>query len=251
MGLTIVEYTKGVISSMTNLTKDPKQYAKLLLSVSEPQRKIEQERPLDPFECAQMIKRLMDEEGDTKSQISARIGLMGITADPSKTSTLRLNQFLALLNISKKSRSFAGWPWEGYPKIRFPLLSDLSPLSPDEQDLVIQSVYNNERKYVSLFKPETRENSPCRPRLEIGNASQYDRKRLLTTYAAKVASYKENGTKSSIRKYIKDFLGLKPVDITTHMIICDAPRTLLYTPEYFRSNDEYKKILVHILYCRS
>ncbi len=231
---------------MSRLTKDPKQYAKLLLSVSKPWRGIKQERPLDPFECAQMIKRLIDEEGDTKSQISTRIGMIGRTVNPSKNSNIaRTNQFLALLNISEKSRCFAGWAWDGYPKIQFQALSIISSMDPEEQDIIIQSVYNNERKYVQLFKPgprDYRKDIPPNPDelVDERRVDPYDRRRILTTHFARMIVGLKGCGLDILKSLIRDSLRIEPVDTTTHMIVCKIPENM---ENFISLNDDYENFI--------
>ena len=49
---------------MIRLTKNIKLYTKLLLSVGQQGRGVSQKQPLQPVPCAELIKRLMDEENE-------------------------------------------------------------------------------------------------------------------------------------------------------------------------------------------
>ena len=52
---------------MIPLTKNIKLYAKLLLSVGQQGRGVSQRQPLQPVDCGELIKRLMDEENEDKA----------------------------------------------------------------------------------------------------------------------------------------------------------------------------------------
>ena len=58
---------------LTKLVMDTKRYALLLNSVAR-QGTGQSKRPLTPIECAESIKRLI-EEGDTYEQVAERLGL--------------------------------------------------------------------------------------------------------------------------------------------------------------------------------
>ena len=145
---------------MIRLTKNIKLYTKLLLSVGQQGRGVSQKQPLQPVPCAELIKRLMDEENEEKSKVVERLDLgrpKEGTSIYKKRDTTQLNKFLTLLEISVKSRDFAGWGWEGYPKIPFSTVSELKSLPHEEQDVVLQSVYRRDTKKKELTKPDARD----------------------------------------------------------------------------------------------
>jgi hypothetical protein len=134
---------------MTKLTKNIKLYSKLLLSVGQQGRGLKQKQPLQPDDCGEYIKRLMDEEDENKIQVSERLGL-GRQKDTSsiykKTDTTQVSNFLKLLDISKKSRKMSGWGWEGPPKIAFSVILKLRSFPLDEQDKILQAVKGDKQK---------------------------------------------------------------------------------------------------------
>ncbi len=205
-------------STLTRLTRDTKQYAKLLLSVGKQGRRITQKHPLSPLECAQLIKKLMDEEGETLSQISTRLDLGRPKTGTSmyqKRDTTQASIFLRLLNFSEKSRYFAGWGWEGYPKIPFSVMVAMSSLQPDEQDKIIQSAYNDERKRI-----------------------------IIKSDIHKITRWKQENPNLPIEECIEKVLKLKPVTVTTHMIVCETHENL---KKFIKSHNDYREQILDIL----
>ena len=203
---------------MLKLTQDVKLYSKLLLSVGRQGRDIHQRRPLTPIECAKLMRRLMDEENEDLVQIAERLDL-GKPKDNSniykKRDTTQAREFINLLRFSEKSRYFAGWGWEGPPKISFSVMTYLSSLSHDDQDKVIQSMYKNDQKRI-IDKKE----------------------------AKKISAMKKNDPNITIEDCIKNILKLKPVLVTTHIIVCEIYDKLRH---FIDSNINYRKKLLNIL----
>lgn len=203
---------------MTKLTRDAKQYAKLLLSVGQHGRSSSQIRPLNPVECAEMIKQLMSEENENLEQVTQRLDL-GRPAKGSsiykKRDTTQVTVFLNLLRISEKSRYFAGWKWEGYPKIPFSLMALMAPLAAEEQDKIIQSAYNDDKKSV-LNRDDVR----------------------------KIIQWKRDNPSIPIEECIQSVLELKPVSVTTHMLVCEIHPKL---KQFIISNQDYRDRLITML----
>ena len=200
------------------LTTDTKQYAKLLLSVGKQGRNLTQKRPLTPIECAELINRLKEEEGETLAQISERLDLgrpEEKTSIYKKRDGTQARLFLKLLKLSEKSRYFAGWGWEGYPKIPFSIMALMDSLTPDEQDKIIQSSYNDEKK-------------------KIINSDDI----------RKINSWKNENKDLPIETCIEKVLKLKPVVVTTHMIVCEISDKLKI---FIQSNSDYREKLLQIL----
>ena len=203
---------------MMKLTDDTKQYAKLLLSVGRQGRGMDKRRPLTPVECAKMISRLQKEEGETLSQISKRLDI-GRPED--KTNIYRKRDhklarlLLKLLDFSEKSRHFAGWGWEGYPKIPFTLMASISSMKPDEQDKIIQSAFNDEKKSV-----------------------------INTRDITKINKWRKDNPDLPIEECIEKVLRLKPVIVTSHMIVCEISEKLR---NFIQSNSDYRDRLLEIL----
>ena len=87
---------------------------------------------------------------ETQVQVAERLDL-GRPKDETdiykKRDTTQVSSFLSLLNVSEKSRDFAGWGWEGLPKIPFTTISILSSsFSHEDQDKIIQSALQGEKK---------------------------------------------------------------------------------------------------------
>jgi hypothetical protein len=201
------------------LTKNIKLYAKLLLSVGQQGRGVSQKQPLQPVPCAELIKRLMDEENEDKSQIVGRLDLgrpKEGTSIYKKRDTTQLNKFLALLEISGKSRDFAGWGWEGYPKIPFSTVSELKSLSHEEQDVVLQSVFKRDTKEKELMKSDARD----------------------------VTTFRKQNPDLSIQDCIEKVLKLKSVTETTHIVVCETYAKL---KNFIKSNPNHKEKLLDIL----
>jgi len=161
---------------------------------------------------------LQQEEGETLSEISQRLDL-GRPEDHTniyqKRDVTQVNLFLKLLNFSEKSRYFAGWGWEGYPKIPFTLMARISSLKPDEQDKIIQSAFNSEKKSAINIKD-----------------------------IFKINTWRKDNPGLPIEECIKKVLNLKPVTVTTHMIVCEVSEKL---GEFIQSNTDYKDKLLKII----
>ena len=205
-------------SYLTKLIHNTKQYAKLLLSVGRQGRNIAKRRPLSPVECAEMIQRLMKEENESKVEISKMLGL-GRPENKSniyqKRDTTQVNLFLKLLQVSDKSRYFAGWGYEEYPKIPFSTMALMISLKPEEQDKIIQSAYN-ENKKILITKNDVH----------------------------KITRWKRDNPDLPIEECIENVLKLKPVVDTTHMIICEISDVL---KNFIQSNKDYKQKLINML----
>ena len=181
-------------------------------------RHIGKKRPLSPVECAELIQRLMKEEGETLVDISERLDL-GRPEDKSniyqKRDTTQVNLFLRLLKFSDKSRDFPGWGYEGHPKIPFSTMVLLTSLKPEEQDKIIHSAYN------------------------------VDKKKMITKNDVhKITQWKRENPDLPIEEGIEKVLKLKPVVDTTHIVICEISDTL---KNFIQSNNDYKQKLINIL----
>ncbi len=200
------------------LTQDTKLYAKLLLSVGQQGRKIKQTRPLTPVECGQLIHRLREEENEPLSKIAERLDLgrpepgSGIYK---KRDTTQISLFLKLLTLSEKIKYFAGWGWEGYPKIPFSSMALLTFLSAAEQDKVVQSMYIDGEK---------------------GDLVKND--------IIKIRKWKMANPDLSIDECITKVLKLKPVTITNHIIVCELHQKL---KEFIKINNDYVEKILDML----
>ena len=200
------------------LLQEPKQYAQLLLSVGIQGRTTTQKRPLTPIECAKLINRLVIEEKKSLSQISEMLDLGRPESGTSiykKRDDTQARLFLKLLKLSEKSRYFAGWGWEGYPKIPFSIMALLSSLELGEQDKIIQSLYDDDKK-----------------------------KSLVKNDINKIIKWKNENPNISIDECITKVLKLKPVVTTNHMIVCETHEKL---KRFIKSHDDYREMLLHIL----
>ncbi len=205
---------------MTRLTKNIKLYSKLLISVGQQGRGVSKRQPLPPVECGQLIKQLMEEEKEDKYQIAERLDLgrpKEGTSIYKKRDTTQLNQFVKLLDISEKNRDYAGWGWEGYPKIPFSAVLEISSLSHDEQDIVLQSVYKNNKEKRDLFKKDL----------------------------AKIAKFRKNNPKLTIQECIEKVFKLKPITIVTHIVVCETYAKL---KNFIKSNIDHQEKLLNILH---
>ena len=199
---------------LTKLTHNPQQYAKLLLSVGRQGRNVGKKRPLSPVECAELIQRLMKEEDETLVDISERLDV-GRPEDKTKIyqkrDTTQVNLFLRLLKFSDKSRYFAGWGYEGYPKMPFSTMVLMTSLKPEEQDKIIQSAYNVDKKKM-IIKEDVR----------------------------KIIQWRKENPDLPIEECIENVLKLKPVVDTTHIVICEISDTL---KNFIQSNNDHKSKL--------
>lgn len=179
---------------LKKLTKNIKLYAKLLKSVGRQGRGLTEKQPLSPVECAILIQRLMDEENESKIQISERLDL-GRPKDGTdiykKRDTTQIDMFLSLLRVSEKSRDLAGWGWEGLPKIPFTTIAIMAgTFTNDEQDKILQAALRGEKES------------------EI-------RKQDVT----KLRKWKNENNDLSIDEGIEKVLKLKPPKGTNHLIL--------------------------------
>ena len=200
------------------LVKNIKLYAHLLQSVGQQKRDNQQPRPLTPVQCAQMIYRLIKEEGDTLAKVSERLGL-GRSQDESnpykKRDTTQVTDFLNLLRVSEKSRNLAGWKHEKYPKLPFSVISHLAVLDENDQDTIIQSAYNSDNKKV-LGKEDVK----------------------------RIKSWRRANKDAPIQEGIRKVLDLKPVSTTTHMVVCETRESL---KKFITNTPSYREIILGIL----
>ena len=176
-------------------------------------------RPLQPVECAQYIKRLIDEEGDTLHQVAERLNL-GKPKDQSnlykKRDTAQVTSFLNLLRLSEKSRQLAGWDSDGYPLIPFSTMSQLVTMAPGEQDMIIQSIFTAKDKKKTLGKEDVKT----------------------------IKKWRNANPNLPIEECIEKILKLKPTTIITHIIVAEIRKTLR---EFISSNKDYREKLLDIL----
>lgn len=204
---------------MTRLTENISLYSKLLLSIGQQGRGVSKRQPLPPVDCAQMIKQLMDEEKEDKMQIAERLDIgrpKEGTSIYKKRDTTQLNEFLKLLDMSVKSRDFAGWGWEGYPKIPFSAVVKVSSLPHNEQDIVLQSIYRNNKDKRDLFKRDLQ----------------------------KITAFRQNNPNMTIQECIEKVFNLKPITIVTHFLVCETYDKL---KNFIKSNIDHKEKLLDIL----
>jgi len=160
----------------------------------------------------------MNEEQDSMEQISIRLGLgrpRDGTSIYQKRDTTQVAMFLRLLDISDKSRHFAGWSWERYPKIPFTIIAMMSSLKQDEQDKIIQSSYNDDKKRVILKKD-----------------------------VLKILAWKRDNPDISIGECIEKILKLKPVVITRYMVVCELRDRLR---NFIDAHKDYKNTILRAL----
>ena len=201
---------------LTKLVMDTKRYALLLNSVAR-QGTGHSKRPLTPIECAESIKRLI-EEGDTYEQVAERLGL-GKPSDKAsmykKRDTTMVMSFLRLLEVSPKSRDLIGWGTEDYPKIPFSTVSQMASFSHEDQDVILQSVF------------------------DVGG-----KKKLGKEDVKKIRKWRNSNPKTAIQECISKVLDTKPVVETTHMVVCEIQNSLRKLVEV---DAEYRKTLLEIL----
>ena len=202
---------------MTKITKDIKQYSKLLLSVGQQGRGLSQKQSLTPLTCGKLIKQLMDEEDEDKSSIAKRLDLgrqKEGTNIYKKRDLTQLNNFLALLDISIKSHYMSGWGWEGHPAIPFTTVAKLSSLTHDEQDKILQAAYSDEKK-----------------------------KMILSKDVDKIKKWRSENPDLSIDECITKVLKLKVVPVT-HIVVCEIYEKL---KNFIKINSDHKEKLLEIL----
>lgn len=186
-------------------------------SVGKQGRGLTQRQPLSPVECGILIQRLIDEENEDKYQIAERLDL-GRPRDGTdiykKRDTTQLDHFLSLLKVSEKSRDFAGWGWEGLPKIPFTTIFILSAFSHDEQDKVLQAALKGEKK------------------------SEIQKKD-----AEKLRKWRIENPNLTIDEGIEKILKLKSPTIITHVIVCYIQDKL---KNFIKINPENQKTILQI-----
>ena len=180
---------------MNRLIDDIKTYAQLLNSVGRQKDGSGIKRPLTPVQCAHYIKRLIDENNESPEQVSERLGLgkpKNLSNIYKKRDTSQINTFLNLLNVSEKSRELAGWGYEKYPLIPFSLVAQLSNMTTDEQDLIIQSTFNDAGRRV-LGKEDVK----------------------------KIRKWRRDNPDLPIEECVKNLLKLKPASNINHLVVAD------------------------------
>lgn len=217
---------------MSTLVKNISLYTKLVLSVGQQGRGISKKQELSPVECGECIKRLMEEQKETKSQIAERLDIGRPKADSSmykKRDLTTLNMFLDLLNISQKSKYVAGWGWEPEPKIAFSSILELKTLSYDEQDYVIQTV-------MEKFKQNKIDKEQNKNDQKKNNFGKNDFK--------KIVKLRNDSPKLTIQKIIEQVWKLKPETIVNYIVVCETFDKLT---EYVKSHDNANEKLLSIL----
>jgi len=210
---------------LSTLLKNIKLYSKLVLSVGQQGRGISKKQELSPVECGECIKRLMDEQKETKLQVAERLDIGRPKKDSSmykKRDLTTLNMFLDMLYISQKSKYVAGWGWQPKPKIAFSTILQLQSLSHDEQDYVIQTVLDKFKQNKLEGKKE--------------NLGKSDFK--------KIVDLRKNNPKLSIEEIIEKVWKLKPKTIIKYIVVCETFDKL---NEYTKSNDNSNEKLLSIL----
>ena len=185
---------------MSKLIDDVKLYARLLNSVARQKDGSGIKRPLTPVQCAYCIKRLIDENAESLEQVSERLGLgkpKNISNIYKKRDISQITTFLNLLKVSEKSRDLAGWGYEKHPKIPFSLVAQLSSMTTDEQDLILQSVFNDGGKRV-LGKEDVK----------------------------KIRKWRNDNPNLPIGDCIKNVLKFKPVANIKHFVVADIRNNL-------------------------
>lgn len=195
---------------------DPQRYSLLLNSVARLGTG-STTRPLTPVECAESIKRLIDEEGDSLEQVAARLNLGKPNLNSgtyAKRDTTLVSWFLNLLRVSPKSQSLVGWGTEDYPKIPFSTVAQLVSFSPEDQDIILQSVFVDGKK------------------------------RLGKEDVKMIRKWKNGNPGMPIRECLSNVLKLKPVTVTTHMIVCNIRDNL---QKIIESDAKYQETLIDFL----
>lgn len=174
-------------------------------------------RPLTPVECAYGIQQLIDEEGDSLAKVSERlnVGKPKGSGLYKKRDTAQVTSFLNLLKVSERSRNLAGWSTDGFPKIPFSLVSQLASFKPDEQDMILQSVYNADNKK-TMGKEDVK----------------------------KIKKWRNENEDLSIAVCIEKILKLKPVETINHIVVCEVGEKL---KKFIASNKDHQKKLLEIL----
>lgn len=207
------------MNKLNSLVMDAKSYAKLLNSVAQQGRGGGHKRPLTPVECAKAIRRIQTEEGDSLEQIAERLDLgkpKNMSNMYKKRDTTQVNVFLNLLKLSDKIQDLAGWATEGYPKIPFSTVSQLSSLPTEEQDIIVQSILKSKGKNRILGKEDVK----------------------------KIRKWRNENSDLPIRECIEKVLKLKPVTIVTHMVVIEIHDRLR---RFIDSNIDYEEKLLGLL----
>ena len=196
-----------------------------MLSVGQQGRGISKKQELSPVECGECIKRLMDEQKETKLQVAERLDI----GRPKKGSSMykkrdltTLNMFLDMMSISQKSKYVAGWGWQPKPKIAFSTILELQSLSHDEQDYVIQTVLDKYKQNKIDGKKD--------------NLGKNDFKKIVTL--------RKNDPKLSIEEIIEKVWKLKPETIIKYIVVCETFDKL---NEYAKLHDDSNEKLLSIL----
>ena len=204
---------------MTRLIKNIKLYSKLLKSVGQQGRGLKQKQPLSPVECGNLIQRLMEEENEDKYHIAERLDLGRPKDDTDiykKRDISQLNNFLTLLQVSEKSRDYAGWGWEGLPRIPFSTICEIAPLQHEEQDKILQAALKGDKK------------------------SEIKKKDIL-----KFKKWRTENPNISVEEGIEKILKLKPVTVVTHVIVCEIYEKL---KNFIKTNDNYEEKIIEIFH---
>ena len=196
-----------------------------MLSVGQQGRGISKKQELSPVECGECIKRLMDEQKETKLQVAERLDI----GRPKKGSSMykkrdltTLNMFLDMMSISQKSKYVAGGGWQPKPKIAFSTILELQSLSHDEQDYVIQTVLDKYKQNKIDGKKD--------------NLGKNDFKKIVTL--------RKNDPKLSIEEIIEKVWKLKPKTIIKYIVVCETFDKL---NEYAKLHDDSNEKLLSIL----
>ena len=204
---------------MSKLVSDVKLYAKLLNSVGVQGTGNNQKRPLPPVECAKLIQRLIDEEDEPLDKIAEMLNLgkpKTLSNMYKKHDTTQINTFLNLLKVSEKSRDLAGWQTDEYPKIPFSVIAQLSSMVSDEQDMIIQSIFEARDKKIKIGKEDVK----------------------------KIKKWRNENSDLPIQECIEKVLKLKPVEITTNIVVCGINEML---QKFIMTNTDYREKLLDIL----
>lgn len=204
---------------LSKLVMDVQTYSKLLNSVGQQGLGPGRKRPLSPVQCAEYIRRLIDEEDESLDKIAERLNL-GRQKDTSNMyksrDTSQITAFLNLLKVSPKSRELAGWSTDEYPRIPFSTISQLSTMAPEDQDLIIQSILSSKNKRRILGKEDVK----------------------------RIKAWRNENPDLSIRECIEKVLKLKPVNAVTHMIVVEVHDRLR---RFMESNPDHREKLLAIL----
>ena len=133
-----------------------------------------------------------------------------------KRDTTQVTHFLNLLKVSEKSRNLAGWSYNDYPLIPFSIISEFSTFTSEEQNTIIQSVFNAKNKKKILGKDDVK----------------------------KIKKWRRINPDILIEEYVKKILKLKPVTVTTHLVVSEINATL---GQFIQTNHDYKEKILGML----